>query len=101
MDSRNFVPLEPKNVKSVTDETLAKSLSSTTASAVKLLALPDPYEAPKDFTFCGVYVVTVFLLRTGMIIADVVGVVSPELTVTTGGFEYSPAKETLSMISTL
>ena len=42
VDSINLVPFDPKNVKSVTDVTLAKSLSSTTVSAVKTLTPPEP-----------------------------------------------------------
>jgi len=42
VDSINLVPFDPKKVKSVTEEMLAKSLSSTTLSAVNTLTLPDP-----------------------------------------------------------
>ena len=42
VDSRNLVPFDPKNVKSVTSVMLARSLSSTKASAVKALIPPEP-----------------------------------------------------------
>ena len=64
---------------------------STTTSAEKVFAFPDPYWQPIDFTFCGVYVVTVFLYNTGTTEAPELGAAAPSgfFTVIAGGCAYS------------
>ena len=46
-------------------------------SALNVFAFPEPYVHPTDLTFCGVYVVTEFLFKTGMMAAAVLGLPDP------------------------
>ena len=91
VDSIKLDPCEPKKVKLVTDLISASDWLSTTTSAEKVLEFPEPYWQPIDFTFCGVYVVTVFLNRTGTTAAAALGFAAPSgfCTVTAGGWAYS------------
>ena len=51
-----------------------------------MLEFPEPYSQPIDFTFCGVYVVTVFLNKTGTTAAATLGAAA------LSGFFYSDCR---------
>ena len=103
VDSIKLVPWVPKNVKLVTDLISEKVWLSITTSAEKVFAFPEPYSQPIDFTFCGVYVVTVFLNKTGTTAAAEAGVAAPSgfFTVTAGGWAYSTFTALLLMMVAL
>ena len=97
-----FLPLVPLKVKLVIDVLSANFSLLTSTSEVNLLAFPDPYSQKNDLTFCGVYVDTEFLTRTG-VITDAVGLPppSPWITLMTGGFAYSSLNSSLLEITAL
>ena len=72
LHSINFLPFSPLKVKLVTEVSSEYLSLLTSISAVYLLLLPEPNSQKKDFTFCGLKVVTAFLTSTGVITAPLV-----------------------------
>ena len=67
----------------------------TSISAVYLFTLPEPNSQKNDLTFCGVYVTTESLARTGITTAPEPAPPLGFTTVTIGGLEYSTLTRSL------
>ena len=88
-------------MKSVTDLVSEYFSLLTSISEVYVLALPEPNSQKNDLTFCGVYVTTESLTRTGVTTAPVPDPPLGLTTVTIGGLEYSTLIRSLFTIVAL